>query len=114
MNPQSNAYKLLSILQSHAPTGSAQQECAELVSDMELAGDGAKDIELALAQCLVDGLKYENWLWNASYVYEMSCGHEWSSSFRRTEGVTVRCGTHGRVRLIFGDFLVNEEEGVVK
>lgn len=39
-----------------------------------------------------------------NYVYEMDCGHEHDSPFRRTEGVIVTCSVHGPARLVSGDF----------
>lgn len=41
----------------------------------------------------------------SNYVYAASCGCEHVSSIRRTEGVTVQCRQHGRVRLTDGDFI---------
>lgn len=39
-----------------------------------------------------------------NYVYNMACGHEHDSAFRRTEGVFVQCSMHGRQRLVDGWF----------
>lgn len=40
-----------------------------------------------------------------NHVYVMECGHEYDSSFRRSEGVIVTCSMHGPTRLVSGDFL---------
>lgn len=64
MLPESNGYKLLTILQSYAPIGSAQQKCTDLVHEMERDRFSDKEIVERLAGYIIDGLRYENWPWN--------------------------------------------------
>ena len=59
-----NAYKLLEILQSYAPDRCAQQQCAELVQEMEADGLSENEMVSRLAGALLDGLTYGNWLWD--------------------------------------------------
>lgn len=66
-----NAYALLGILQSHAPTGSAQFACAKFawrVEEQAIADVNDEPVELrvekAMAYALVDGFKSGNWPWN--------------------------------------------------
>lgn len=47
----------------------------------------------------------DNGMSTDNHVYVMECGHEYDSSFRRTEGVMVTCSMHGQTRLIDGDFI---------
>jgi hypothetical protein len=63
MNSQSNAYKLLGILQNHAPTGKEQQCCSELANAMEADNLSELQMETLLAGCLLDGLQHGNWPW---------------------------------------------------
>lgn len=71
MIPQSNAYRLLGILQSHAPTATEQQMCTELTWKAESDGATHEDIEKMLVGVLSDGLNYGNWPWSPKTVDEI-------------------------------------------
>jgi hypothetical protein len=60
---QGNAYKLLGIIQSHAPNATAQQLVTNNVNAAALDGATEKMIEKDLAMALVDGLCHGNWPW---------------------------------------------------
>jgi hypothetical protein len=63
VNTNENTNKLLGILQSHAPTGAAQQECSELYWDLQKNNETIEAVELGLVHALLDGLRYGNWPW---------------------------------------------------
>jgi hypothetical protein len=53
-----NAYKLLAILQSHAPTGKDQVICANVYNRTPEV-----EQERTMVNALADGLNYGNWPW---------------------------------------------------
>lgn len=57
------AYKLLGILQAYAPTGTAQQRCADWYNNLQKEGVTAGDIVIALTGCIRDGKMHGNWPW---------------------------------------------------
>lgn len=61
-----NAYILLGVLQSHAPTGSAQAACAELYHRAYAAGAPQEMVELTMVGAISDGLRYGNWPWSTT------------------------------------------------
>ena len=68
MYPKS--YILLGVLQSYAPTGSVQQQCADLYGEMQrdmCRGDEATSVDDQLVSMLAGHLKYGidhgNWFW---------------------------------------------------
>lgn len=68
MYPKS--YILLGVLQSYAPTGKEQQQCADLYAEMQqdenqCASTRCRDDEMVsmLAGHLKDGIDHGNWFW---------------------------------------------------
>lgn len=57
------AYKLLGILQSYAPTLSAQSQAAKVCNRMRADRVSEKDIETHLVVALHDGLVHGRWFW---------------------------------------------------
>lgn len=64
MLPGSREYRLLGILQEHAPTGTEQQFCVEMVQHMQRDHCTSEQVEMYLAEAIVSGLRYDNWPWN--------------------------------------------------
>ncbi len=62
MRQDENAYKLLGILQDHAPNGIAQEQCSKLFRDASLEPN--TDVELCMVSALYDGLVSGNWPWS--------------------------------------------------
>jgi len=58
-----NKYLLLSIIQSYAPSGAAQQLMSDIHNKMIQKGNDDKTIILYLANTLSDGLTHGNWPW---------------------------------------------------
>jgi hypothetical protein len=56
--------KLLMVLQSYAPTGTAQQKCINMVWNAERYGATPKEVEKTLINALADGVNHGNWPWN--------------------------------------------------
>jgi hypothetical protein len=63
LNHGKNAYALLGILQSHAPTSKEQEMCTNLYNTMQKDGFTWKEIETELVSALIDGLRHGNWFW---------------------------------------------------
>lgn len=62
---EDNKYKLLSILQSHAPNSEAQKKVTDYYHTLLRENkSNDKEVELQLAGAIFDGLSYGNWLWN--------------------------------------------------
>ena len=73
MDAQGNAYKLLGILQSYAPTGKEQQLCSDVVAAMEKDGFSENGLVLGLTGYIRDGLLWGSWPWkkhNAEVISE--------------------------------------------
>jgi hypothetical protein len=68
----SMAYKLLSILQSHARTGSEQEACAELFRQASIGG--YRTTETEMARLLYRGLKEDIWPWTQEPERCEGCG----------------------------------------
>jgi Asp-tRNA(Asn)/Glu-tRNA(Gln) amidotransferase B subunit len=63
VNYRSEAYILLGMLQRIAPTGRAQQQCADMYNEaLKHTGDN-KELAKIMANSLADGLNYGNWPW---------------------------------------------------
>ena len=62
-NPASKTYQLLSMLQSYAPNGTAQNDCTRLLHELEGDELTERQIVRALAAWLLDGLDHGNWPW---------------------------------------------------
>jgi hypothetical protein len=61
-----NAYKMLGILQSYAPTGKEQQQLADIYNGC--LADGHRRTVQVFAGILHTGLTYGNWPWTSSRV----------------------------------------------
>lgn len=75
---------LLVVLQHYAPTGSAQQECAEFYGLLQREGLGKKEIDLQLVNMLQDGL-----------AHGTGCGARSSPSWRSVICARRPCGSWG-------------------
>jgi hypothetical protein len=62
------SYWILSALQSHAPDGPAQRQCAEFYSEMQREGLDENEMQEYLAGALHDGLRHGNWVWTQTSV----------------------------------------------
>ncbi len=64
-NDRSKVQNLLALLQYHAPTGTAQAECAKAFNDaIRFNGAiSAEEQEIMLLNMPIDGLRYGNWPW---------------------------------------------------
>jgi hypothetical protein len=58
-----NKSVLLGILQSYAPTGEEQLQCANDVWQIESQGATPIEVERFLIYAIADGLRYGNWPW---------------------------------------------------
>jgi hypothetical protein len=58
-------YQLLAVLQRYAPDHEAKARCTEYLARMQRDGATQKEVDLAMAGALLDGLRYGNWLWNS-------------------------------------------------
>lgn len=57
------SYQLLGILRHYAPTGSAQEACANLYREAQRDGNAGRELDKILAAALYDGLNAGNWPW---------------------------------------------------
>ena len=64
MEAYERSYQLLTILQSYAPDGTAQQMCADFYAELQAAGFSGRELDLRLMYALHDGLQAGNWLWD--------------------------------------------------
>jgi hypothetical protein len=60
------SYQILAILQQYAPNSDAEAKCTEYLARMQRDGATTREVALAMAGALVDGLRHGNWIWNAT------------------------------------------------
>jgi hypothetical protein len=60
------SYQLLAVLQRYAPDREAKAKCTRYMARMQRDGATQKEVDLAMAGALLDGLRYGNWIWNTT------------------------------------------------
>lgn len=62
-NPNTNPYKLLSIVQSYAPNADAHQKAADKYNEVVKEAQSEDEATRWMTWVLHDGLSYGNWPW---------------------------------------------------
>jgi hypothetical protein len=60
---EGHGYLLLGVMQDYAPNTEAQKIAAAHLKKMQSGGATEKEIDLAMAGALLDGLRHGNWPW---------------------------------------------------
>jgi hypothetical protein len=56
-------YQLLAVLQRFAPNAEARAKCTRYMARMQSNDATTKEVALAMAGALMDGLRHGNWIW---------------------------------------------------